>query len=103
MEIKRLADKYAPFGVLESDIRRMLDSHPEELDEKNALLIVRMELAFEFDQHDFCTLGEVIHLLGESVDSIRKKLQEAGVSMYNVSPAPYLEEYLKKKRGTGQN
>lgn len=34
MEIKRLADKYAPFGALEPDIRKMLDSHPEELDEK---------------------------------------------------------------------
>ena len=40
-----------------------------------------MELALEFDQHDFCTLGEVSHLLGESVESISKKLQEAGLTL----------------------
>ena len=103
MEIKRLSDKYAPFGVLESDIRRMLDSRLEELDEKSALLILRMELASEFGQKEFCTLEEASHLTGMPVDSLKKRLQDLGVSTYNMKPAPYLEEYLKKKREKGQN
>lgn len=103
MEIKRLADKYAPFGVLESDIRRILDSRLEEIDERSALLIIRMELASEFGQKEFCTLEEASHLTGMPVDSLKKRLQELGVSMYNMKPAPYLEEYLKRKRGMGQS
>ena len=90
-EILRLSQRYEKYGISLSSIRELVWSGVKTgLDERSALLGVRLALATELGETDYFYLADVGHALGVTEQELQEGLKELGVEPCRVSPAPWI-------------
>lgn len=90
-EILRLSQRYEKYGISLSSIRELVWSGVKTgLDERSALLGVRLALATELGETDYFSLEDVQHALGMTKQELQEGLKELGVEPCRVSPAPWI-------------
>lgn len=90
-EILHLSQRYEKYGVSLSMIRELVWSGVKAgLDERSALLGVRLALATELGEMDYFSLEDVQHALGMTKQELQEGLKEIGVEPCRVSPAPWI-------------
>lgn len=90
-EIMHLSQRYEKYGVSISVIRELVWSGVKAgLDERSALLGVRLALATELGGTDYFYLADVGHALGVTEQELQEGLKELGVEPCRVSPAPWI-------------
>lgn len=83
-ELKAVADRYAKYGLTLTELVKMVESAPEGVSEKAAVLGVRMALANELHERDFFTIEDVMEITGETEEEVRQRMKELDIETVQI-------------------
>lgn len=84
-ELEKIAKRYAKYGFTLTELIKMVESAPEGVSEKAAVLGIRMALANELHERDFFTVEDVMEITGETKEEVQKRMKDLNVETVTVS------------------
>ena len=83
-ELKKIEDRYSKYGIFLPQLINLVETSPDAVSERAAILGIRMALAQEYHERDYFTIEDVMEITGETEEEVRQRMKELNVETVEI-------------------
>ena len=84
-ELHKTAERYKKHGITLSQLVSIVETAPEGITERAAIIGIRMSLAREYSETEYFTLDDVSEVTGETTEEVHNRINAMGIDTMQIT------------------